>query len=415
MRFIAKNYGPQAHVDIELGSLVTLFVGPNNTGKSFVSRAIYSILRSCRGDTCDVNKLVALLMNNSIASERDLWTVSRDFSGKFSLILDAEDLGFKAEIRYDKSKPNPLEIKMSGKAGLLSSLYVPAYRVISLGFPYILAGHAVEFKDIILKLIPQITAAFVGVEKTESTAPKIPSAEFDSDVLYIFLRPLLLMLKPVLEPNKDMLEATGIAFPPTLLDLSIAAYYATKKVGIDERLRVMFKKLFPEFQHKALGFQRGERYDVPEIPPYLLSSGMLQALPILCLLNLALIHVNQGYEHIYIFIDEPELNLELLRQTRFAEMLMDLTYSIYNKERRISIIIATHSDFIAYAITRWLARRNLRDLAKVYEFMPGGVKEREIDEFGEVKFNTFSEAIKKVFFEEELTEKAEESNDLNID
>ncbi len=403
MRFIAEDYGPQAHVDIELGDLVTLFIGPNNTGKSFVSRAIYAILKSCRSGECNISNLATLLLNSSMASEQDLWFISKNFCGRFSLTLEDKDSKFRVRIDYDKSRREPLTAEVLGEIKTLSPLYVPAYRVVSLGLPYMLASYAIEFRDIMLKLASQIATTFGSAERKEIPTLKISSTGFDSDLLHVFIKSLLSTLKPLLEQRQDALKATTITLAPTLLDLAIAIH-TVEKIGMDTRLKDMFKNLFPEFPYKALGFYHGERPEIPEIPPYLLSSGMMQTLPILCLLNLALLHIKQGYERVLIFVDEPEINLELLRQTRFSEMLMDLIYSIYREGKKISIVIATHSDFIAYSITRWLARNNLRNSAKVYEFKPDGVEEREIDEQGEVELETFSKAIRKVFFEEEFEE-----------
>ena len=403
MRFIAEDYGPQAHVDIELGDLVTLFVGPNNTGKTFVSRAIYAILKSCRGGECDVNRLTSLLLNTSIASEHDLRFASREFCGKFSILLEDKDLKFKVRIDYDKSRHDPLVTEVSGDVKLLSSLYVPAYRVISLGLPYMFAGYAIELRDIMLKLASQIVTAFGGTEKKETPTLKTPSTGFDSDLLHVFIRSLLSTLKPVLEQRQDILRATTTALSPILLDLAIAIHIV-EKIGVNEYIKNMFRNLFPEFPYRALGLYHSGRAGALEIPPYLLSSGMVQTLPLLCLLNLALIHVEQGYERVLVFIDEPELNLELMRQTKFSEMVMDLIYTLYREGKKISLVVATHSDFVVYSITRWLARKNLRNLAKVYEFKHDGVEEREIDEYGEVKLEAFSEAVRKMFFEEEFIE-----------
>jgi len=279
VKFIAKNYGPQAHVDIELGDLVTLFVGPNNTGKTFISRAIYAILKSCREGECDVSRLTTLLLNTSIASEQDLWSISRNFCSKFSLMLGDKDLKFKVRIDYDKSRRDPLVTEVSGEVKTLSPLYVPAYRVIALGLPYMFAGYAIELKDIMLKLASQIATAFGGTEKRAISSFKLPSAGFDSDLLHVFIRSLLLTLKPILEQRQDILRATTTTLSPTLLDLAIAIH-TVEKIGVNERLKDIFKKLFPEFPYRALGFYRGEKVDVPEIPPYLLSSGMVQTLPI---------------------------------------------------------------------------------------------------------------------------------------
>ena len=412
MRFVAKDYGPQVRVDIELGDLVTLFIGANNTGKSFTSRAIYAILKSCGSHKCNSN-LAALLLNNSLASEKDLWFVSRDFCGKFSLMLEDKDSRFKVRIDYDRSRREPLVTEVLGEMKTLSPLYVPAYRAVSLGLPYMFAGYAMELRDVMLKLASQIATAFGSTEEKEVPTLKTSSAGFDSDLLHVFIRSLLSTLRPLLERRSDTLKAATITLAPTLLDLAIAIH-AVEKIGMDERLKSIFESLFPEFPYRALGFYHGEGLEVPEIPPYLLSSGMMQALPILCLLNLALLHIKQGYERALIFIDEPEINLELLRQTRFSEMLLDLIYSIYREDKKVSIVIATHSDFITYSITRWLARNNLRNLAKVYEFKPNGVEEREVDEHGEVESETFSRAIRKVFFEEEFSEEESKAGDNSI-
>jgi len=403
MRFIAEDYGPQAHVDIELGDLVTLFIGSNNTGKSFASRAIYAILKSCRGGECNTSNLATLLLNSNMASERDLWFLSRDFCGRFSLTLEDKDLKFRTRIDYDKNRHEQLVTEILGEMKALSPLYVPAYRVASLGLPYILAGYVIELRDVMLRIASQIATAFGSTERKEIPTLKTSPTGFDSDLLHIFIRSLLSTLKPLLERGPDALKAITIALAPTLLDLAIAIHIV-EEMNIDKRLKVMFKNLFPEFPYKALGFYHGERSEIPEIPLHLLSSGMMQTLPILCILNLALLHIKQGYERVLIFIDEPEINLEILRQTGFSEMLMDLIHSTYKEGEKISIVVATHSDFFAYSITRWLARNNLRNLAKVYEFKPGGVEEREIDEHGEVELETFSKAIRKVFFEEEFEE-----------
>ena len=403
MRFVAKDYGPQTHVDIKLGDLVTLFVGLNNTGKTFVSRAIYAILKSCRGGKCDVNRLATLLLNTSIASKQDLCFVSREFHGKFSLLLEDKDLKFRVRIDYDESRHNPLITEMSGKVPPLSSLYVPAYRVISLGLLYMFAGYAVELKDMMLKLASQITTAFGSTEKRELPIPQISSTGLDSDLLHVLVRSLLSTLKPILEQRQDTLEAVVTTLLPTLLDLA-TAMGVVRKVGVKDHIKNMFKDLFPEFPYRVPWWSHGVKVKAREIPSYLLSSGIMQSLPILCLLNLALIHIEQGYKKVLIFIDEPELNLELMRQIKFSETLMDLVYTLHKEGKSISLIIATHSDFVAYSITKWLARKNLRNLAKVYEFKYDGVEEREIDEHGEVKLKTFSEAVRKMFFEEEFIE-----------
>ncbi|MEM4972018.1 MAG: AAA family ATPase [Sulfolobales archaeon] len=401
MRFKAENYGPQAYIDIELGDMITLFVGSNNTGKSFVSRAIYAILKSCKGSKCDTDTLATLLLNSSIASAKDLWVLSRNFNGRFSLILEDKD-SIKIKIDYDRNRHNPLAIEIEGDIKAFPLLYAPSYRVTSLGLTYMFAAYVIEFRDLLQKLISQIITAFGGMEEKGFPMIETLFTGSNTDLLNNFVKTLLSAIKPLIEQREEVLKAAVITLSPTILDVSIAIRTAEKTV-IDDHLRTMFKKLFPEFPYKALGFY-SERADLPEIPPYLLSSGMIQTLPLLCLLNLALQYIKQGYERVLVFIDEPEINLEMLRQTIFSRALMDFIYATYREGRKISVVIATHSDFITYSITQWLARSNLRNLARVYEFKPGGIEEREIDEHGEVEIEAFSKAIRKVFFEEEFKE-----------
>ena len=68
----------------------------------------------------------------------------------------------------------------------------------------------------------------------------------------------------------------------------------------------------------------------------------------------------------------------------------------------IPLVIATHSEFVLYSITRWLAKNSMRSLVKVYEFTSDGILEREVEEFGEVKVEIFSKSMKEMFFKEEI-------------
>jgi len=393
MLFTAENYGPQARIGIELGDLVTLFVGPNNTGKTFVSRGIYAIIKSCRRESCDGDRLAALLLNNAVVTPRDLWLVSRDLRGSFSLMLRDDEQRFEVEVRYDRDRG--LDVDVSGSLDMLTALYVPAHPIASLGLLQTFAGYAAELRDLMSKLALQLIQV-----PGEAKKPLEILKGLNSDLLYTFTSSILSVLRPLLEQRQELIKAISIMFSPTLLDLAYALHLAGSR-GIDERLRTMFRDLFPLFTYSALGLHHS-REAPPEIPPHLLSSGMLQLLPILCLLNLALLQAEQGYRRVLVLIDEPEMNLELQRQMRFAEALLSLAHSLHREGKRISLIIATHSDFIAYSITRWIARNNLRSMARVYEFKHEGIKEREIDEYGEVRLETFSDAVRKLFFEEAL-------------
>jgi len=399
VRFLAEDYGPQKRVDIELGDLVTLFVGSNNTGKSFVSRAIYGILRSCRVGRCDSDSLAAFLMNSIMASEQDLWVVSRGFSGRFSLALEGE--GFRVKVDYDRSRQEQLVIDVEGDSRYVLPLYAPSYRVIAATIPYMFEVYASEFRDILIKIALQAASLIAGARELQGFGA-LPTGP-ESDLLRVFIRSFLSSVKPLLEQRPETVRASIMAFSPTVLDVAVAIR-TTEAASLEDGVAKFFRDLFPEFPYKILSFYGGRGADVQEVPLHLASSGVLQALPLLCLLNFALMQLKQGFKRVVIFIDEPELNLELIRQTRFVEMLLDFVYSVYHKNRGLSVVIATHSDFVAYGITRWLARRGLRDLARVYEFKPEGVERREIDEYGEVRLETFSEALRRVFFEEEFAE-----------
>jgi len=337
-----------------------------------------------------------------MASEQDLWIVSRGFSGRFSLALEDKASGFSVRIDYDRNRQNPLTIDVVGNARLIFPLYAPAHRIISYTLPYIFAVYASEFKDVLMKVVSQVASLYTGVAK-DIPEPGVESTGFESDVLYAFTKSFISIAKPLIEQKPEIIKALPMAFSPTVLDVAVAIHVA-EVMGIESSVREISNGLFPEVPYRTSISHGSEGYNVPEVPLHLLSSGMQQTLPILYLLNLALIKLKQGYKKAVIFIDEPEINLELLRQIRFVEMFLNFIYSVYREGREISIVIATHSDFIAYSITRWLAKKELRDLAKVYEFKFEGVEERKIDEYGEVYLETFSKALRKAFFEEEFVE-----------
>ncbi len=137
IRFIAENYGPIIKADIELGDYLTLFVGMNNTGKSFISRAIYAILKSCsyRDEKLSKKMLINLLLNNIYSKEDDLIYITKDFKGKLNILLQINDKRL-AKIYYDiKAGKSNIDIKKNDE---FLVWYVPSDRnARSIFYPFI--------------------------------------------------------------------------------------------------------------------------------------------------------------------------------------------------------------------------------------------------------------------------------------
>lgn len=91
-RLEIKNLGKLAHAEIRLGSL-TVFAGPNNTGKSFVSKLLYSILNAMSTDPTQVRvqhwitpirRSVRMLARDKHPSAHDLITMFSEMENVIS-------------------------------------------------------------------------------------------------------------------------------------------------------------------------------------------------------------------------------------------------------------------------------------------------------------------------------------------
>jgi len=70
-----NNLGPLEHAELELGELLTLFVGPNNIGKTIISRSIYALGKSIINKKLDKEIFVCCLLDNFYSDMDDLLSI----------------------------------------------------------------------------------------------------------------------------------------------------------------------------------------------------------------------------------------------------------------------------------------------------------------------------------------------------
>ncbi len=122
-----------------------------------------------------------------------------------------------------------------------------------------------------------------------------------------------------------------------------------------------------------------------EIPFTLLSSGILQLIPIV-------LFAESNYT--FLLIEEPELNLHANKQVEVAEYLWKLT-----NENNKRIFVTTHSDYLAMKLAH-LSKHNKNKSLKIYLLNNGVTKQLHIDENGELdEIETISNAINKLLSE----------------
>ncbi len=409
-----EKYGPQDKISITLGDYITLFVGPNNTGKSYTSRALYSILRSCRKNGCKKNYLVYLLTNSFGTNKDTLRKVSKDMMGEFIIQLTEHKPFFNIQIDYDYSREEKLRIHTEGRLENIAAWYIPMKRHLGLELSILTSIAQMYNRSIIdfyLHIVRQLANKWFRPEEAEKKIKEVipqplikESPEFEYFInLFESMEKFSQILIPITEERN--LSMIYQLIQPTIIDVIIASWLVNEKDQLNKDIILLFKDTFPEFRFPLPGIPINivkEQYS-EALPSQLVSSGIIQILPILYVLDHVIdkLHENPTIKT-YVIIEEPELNLELIRQASLAERLTSLLSKLRKRDYNISFIISTHSEFFTYSVTRWLARNNMLNYGKVYEFTQMGVEERKILSNGKVEISSFSKALTKVFFEREL-------------
>ncbi len=128
------------------------------------------------------------------------------------------------------------------------------------------------------------------------------------------------------------------------------------------------------------------RYGENSVPLLLISSGILQLIPIIVL--------GESSQNRTLLIEEPEINLHANKQVEVAEYL----WSLVEKNNK-TIIVSTHSDYFVMRLAH-LSKNNKDKTLMVYLLNNGRTKPLKIDENGEIEeIETIGEVMNKLLLE----------------
>jgi len=433
-KIIIKNFGPIKKADIDIGDF-TVIIGPNSSGKTFMIDSVYAISKKLsellifaipnltfqavnqiivgNNEKYPINitmtnypddkidNVVDYIINNfnqikQNADEKDKSSIL-NFNQQF--IKQLKDQVFQYLLQYFQTTPDNLitfgsnnatinaffdyanieiKIKNNGEHNINISLNHEFLKEYVKGFHANLLGNGagsyggfpVNISNIIL--IPTERISIL------ETMPNIIDELARSRGLQILLSDKSMLNNQ--ERNNIRTSITefisnyisSIQFNANKKDYKISRS-AYNLIGGDLKVN----KNIPLF----IAFKQNEN----EIPFNLLSSGILQLIPIV-------LFAESNYS--FLLIEEPELNLHANKQVEVAEYLWRLT-----NENNKRIFVTTHSDYFTMKLAH-LSKGNKNKSLKIYLLNNGVTKKLHIDENGELdEIETISNVINKLLSE----------------
>jgi len=188
-----------------------------------VPRAIYGLIKSCRGTSCNKDMLTSILLNNIFASRTDLRLVSNNFCGRFRLSLEGSS--FRIDAVFNEGVEEPLDVKVYGSVERVNAFYAPSHRLMSLSLTPI-ASYGIEISAALRGFILALVLRLTG--KAKEMAQQLErlisvQLEYYKD-LYTFLKPILSMFSFDPKVQKALLFYASLQ----LLDLVIVLHIVEK-------------------------------------------------------------------------------------------------------------------------------------------------------------------------------------------
>lgn len=384
MKIKVKDFGPIKSADFELGDF-SVITGFNNTGKTYISYAIYGFLKTWSSNITplSLHKEVDLL-NDEGAIEIDLKKYEKkvlenfeNLSDKFSTHLHTifsanEDEFKKSEIRFSFNKKNinydnGYNIEVNRKSNpIIKAKKDPKSTFLKVTLPLlqedILAKRKqripskMMYRDVLSELINKTILTEVLPEPfiitSERTGISIFQNELDINKNVLF--------EKIMQSDKEKFDFD----PFDYLDDVVDRYSIPIKDGIDRvrDIKNEFKKNsyiskeHPEILRKlekitGIGYKniKGEYFLMykdgrKKIPlPMYLGSASSRAL-----IDLYIFIKHSAKEDDLLIIDEPELNLHPSAQIHIARLLVALS------NIGIKVLVTTHSDYIVKELNNLL-------------------------------------------------------------
>lgn len=374
-KLAVKNFGPVESGVID-NQKITVFFGPNNSGKSMMSKLIHAILSfdSPLDDVAHVPEsvhrrnvpLAHTMMIEHISRNLGLSAESIVTHGKKQCSIMIENSGENVELKITPRTKMVMYLRnqtlrhyMSSSTHavmMMPSLYIPAGRTGTVQSFYSIA----QMRN---RLLSEILSSFQSYgHATDDLSP--------SD-LKRFLRSAGSFPDSMNEFYDVVLDAFAKGMPKTFQDRFnelFAGHMLTERTG-----------LIPSMVFED---QQGVRVNLEDA-----GSGVVSSLPIL----LGIDYVKKGGS---LIIEEPEAHMEPSRQYR----MMDGLYRA-SKTKKTRLILTTHSEYIVRKLLSLVSQRKLKrhDLGLYYfERMPGNyteVKRMDVDKTGEAEQPLFQEAL----------------------
>ena len=368
-----ENIGPISRAAIGRHKL-SVFIGPNNSGKSIASRIIHGVRQldpnaatqphSVGDGTSDRNRDRVLAVTKSAAILRSAGIRWRDIvthtlsSGR----LEIANGGPTVELSFDQG---------GADAAVLSApLRVPSQNGASTDSMYVPAGRTGTVQSLlaILQLKNELfnSVLDISAEPTSGrTSPERPSNG-----------------APALRLRKRM---------PDHLEQFYSTVLETISGGLDEVAKVTFSKLFdgsldtsPADGLPAVRYRDPSGYEV-EIDSA--GSGIVSSFPIVA----AMYSVESGGT---LIVEEPEAHIEPLRQLRIVNEIVRVALA-----RQVDLVLTTHSDYVVNEVLNMVHDEIISpDSLGLYYFRrkEGSfthVERLAVDRTGEAEQELFEEAL----------------------
>lgn len=371
MKIVFNNVGSIKHLDFELKKGLTLFCGPNNTGKTYAAYVIFSILRGLAevpAEWLSKTDMAALLKNGKLdldlakiaATDSFLKTLSRNLSHNLAGDFDAPPKFFGQDCIQITDLITPKQTKKRGQA----------VKKVELGF---------GASKIMMALNPKQMTLTLSLLTTQADALSLPGAalprlicrqiseifaqdQFGSVQVLTAERAAINLFSRELSSSRNNLVDRLLALENgkdagNLLDLErilpgkASRYSLPIRKGLEiaedlkaiSKVRGDFADLADKLETVILGgrVQVGEYGELSYTPS---GKGALRinlaASMIKSLASLVVYLRFQAQKGSLLIIDEPELNLHPDNQRKLAQFLCELANA------GLDIIVSTHSDYI---------------------------------------------------------------------
>uniref|UniRef100_UPI003F4B07FF AAA family ATPase n=1 Tax=Brachyspira catarrhinii TaxID=2528966 RepID=UPI003F4B07FF len=385
-KLIIKNFGKIKEAEIELSNLI-LFIGDNNSGKSYLMTLIYGLMKYSQS-IADI-----MFQNKDFIYSLEEYKKIQSIIDKYIKINEniESNTAVIHSLLINKDADNKLSILKNDEINLFNELLnklLNKYKIEILKFIFNDNDNVINLESIYFDNSNYLFNIFVTkkslfIRKLHSFS--ISEIGNDDNIDYIFI--MRNIFSHILENNFYSLE---LKFLPTSRTGFLLTYKELSKISNmqqfsigEKKEKTLFQKPIIDFINSLIdlsyNFEESENFkDIIEIfednilkgkininretnamyyqpnnrdlkvPMHLCSAVITEVAPLYLLLK---------YYHILgdLFIEEPELSLHLKLQKQLARVLINLV----NKKR--NIIVSTHSDTILEHINNMAVLHSMKD------------------------------------------------------